>query len=67
MTERTIDDGFGNEWVKCSRAERCGLQIVRPGKVQCWCDYPCRKCGCDISYGSDFCQCPDGEEDWGNR
>lgn len=33
-----LDDGFGNRWVKCKG--RCGLEIVRPGKVQCevdWC------------------------------
>lgn len=33
----TISDGFGNEWVLCGR-EDCGLEVVRPGKVQCWCD-----------------------------
>lgn len=29
-----LDDGVGNTWAKCQRAD-CGLQIVRPGKVQC--------------------------------
>jgi hypothetical protein len=29
-----IADGFGNTWKKCER-ENCGLEIVRPGKVQC--------------------------------
>lgn len=33
----TLDDGFGNEWPLCGRPN-CGLEIVRPGKVQCWCD-----------------------------
>lgn len=33
-----LDDGFGNKWYKCELAEECGLQIVRPGKSQCWCD-----------------------------
>lgn len=33
----TILDGFGSEWSKCSRQD-CGLHVVRPGKVQCWCD-----------------------------
>jgi hypothetical protein len=33
----TIFDGFGSEWSKCSNPE-CGLHVVRPGKVQCWCD-----------------------------
>jgi len=28
-----LDDGFGNQWVKCGRD--CEMQIVRPGKVQC--------------------------------
>ena len=32
-----LDDGFGNEWMLCDR-EPCDLEIVRPGKVQCWCD-----------------------------
>lgn len=35
--ERTIDDEFGNEWPLCARP-KCGLEIVRPGKVQCSCD-----------------------------
>ena len=33
-----LDDGFGNQWLKCSRPGGCGLQIVRPGKVQCDCE-----------------------------
>lgn len=33
----TIVDGFGSEWSKCSNPD-CGLSVVRPGKVQCWCD-----------------------------
>lgn len=34
-----LDDGFGNRWSLCARTDRpCGLEIVRPGKVQCWCD-----------------------------
>lgn len=32
-----LDDGFGNQWQKCGH-KGCGLEIVRPGKVQCWCD-----------------------------
>jgi len=35
--EKVLDDGFGNTWLMCDRVN-CGLQIVRPGKVQCWCD-----------------------------
>lgn len=31
-----VDDGYGASWPKCRKA--CGLQVVRPGKVQCWCD-----------------------------
>lgn len=33
----SLNDGFGNEWDLCDRRD-CGLEIVRPGKVQCWCD-----------------------------
>lgn len=33
-----INDGFGNAWVKCLRAD-CSLHIVRPGKVQCEGEY----------------------------
>ena len=33
-----LDDGFGNKWHKCELAGECGLEIVRPGKSQCWCD-----------------------------
>ena len=33
-----IEDGFGGRWVKC-KARQCGLHVVRPGKVQCDCDY----------------------------
>ena len=36
-TGRTVEDGFGSVWVMCDR-ERCGIQVVRPGKCQCWCD-----------------------------
>ena len=44
---RSIEDGFGSEWMLCPFDDRqgasCGLQVVRPGKVQCsyggWC--PC--------------------------
>ena len=32
-----IEDGFGSEWTLCKRKD-CGLHVVRPGKVQCWCD-----------------------------
>lgn len=37
MTRRTIEDGFGSIWVMCDRDD-CGLEVVRPGKCQCWCD-----------------------------
>lgn len=33
-----IEDGFGGEWERCELGDRCGLQVVRPGKVQCYCD-----------------------------
>jgi len=32
-----IEDGFGNAWQKCGPG--CHLEFVRPGKVQCLCDY----------------------------
>lgn len=31
-----IDDGFGSVWLKCH--PNCGMEVVRPGKAQCWCD-----------------------------
>lgn len=34
--ERVVSDGW-QEWPMCRRSN-CGLQVVRPGKVQCWCD-----------------------------
>jgi len=34
----TITDGFGNTWPHCERGAHCGLEVVRPGKVQCYCD-----------------------------
>jgi hypothetical protein len=34
--KRTITDGHC-EWILCDRKD-CGLHVVRPGKVQCWCD-----------------------------
>ena len=37
MTDKMIiEDGFGSTWSKCH--EHCGLNVVRPGKVQCECD-----------------------------
>lgn len=32
-----VEDGFGSGWEKCH--EDCGLQVVRPGKVQCNCSF----------------------------
>jgi len=32
----TVEDGFGNCWFRC-KAD-CGLEVMRPGKVQCYCD-----------------------------
>lgn len=29
----TIDDGFGNAWVRCG--SDCDMHVVRPGKAQC--------------------------------
>lgn len=34
---KVIEDGFGGVWYCCKRPD-CGLHVVRPGKVQCWCD-----------------------------
>lgn len=31
-----VEDGFGGQWIKCSRT--CDLRVVRPGKVQCSCE-----------------------------
>lgn len=31
---KILDDGFGNTWTTCEMDD-CGLEIVRPGKVQC--------------------------------
>ena len=32
-----IDDGFGSTWLRCK--PDCQLEVVRPGKVQCECEY----------------------------
>lgn len=32
-----LDDGTGGTTPLC-RLNGCGMQVVRPGKVQCWCD-----------------------------
>jgi hypothetical protein len=34
--KKTITDGY-QYWETCARKD-CGLHVVRPGKVQCWCD-----------------------------
>ncbi len=34
--ERTVTDGY-TTWCMCDKKD-CGLHVVRPGKVQCWCD-----------------------------
>lgn len=36
-SNNSVCDGNGSVWPKCSNSE-CGLHVVRPGKVQCWCD-----------------------------
>jgi len=38
-SDRTISDGFGSTWLKCGRPSGCRMQVVRPGKVQCDCEY----------------------------
>lgn len=35
---QSVTDGFGNVWPRCDLGSDCGLHVVRPGKVQCWCD-----------------------------
>lgn len=35
--KKTISDGY-QEWVTCDKKD-CGLHVVRPGKVQCSCDF----------------------------
>jgi hypothetical protein len=35
----SVEDGFGSVWAKCEHP-KCGLEVVRPGKAQCWCDDP---------------------------
>ena len=37
MSNTSIDDGFGNSWLKCELKAGCGMHVVRPGKAQCWC------------------------------
>jgi hypothetical protein len=32
-----ISDGFGSVWLLCK--PDCGIQVVRPGKAQCECDF----------------------------
>ncbi|KJF21949.1 hypothetical protein C7T36_18385 [Rhodococcus sp. AD45-ID] len=34
----SVDDGMGSEWQRC-KAD-CGIEIVRPGKAQCYCTEP---------------------------
>lgn len=63
--DRTLDDGFGNIWHKCERSD-CGMEVVRPGKVQCtkepcgapMSDYPgcvyCMEAGTPVESG-EFC------------
>ena len=34
--QKTIKDGFGNEWeLKCPQCNRDSMQVMSPGKVQC--------------------------------
>jgi len=35
--KRVVSDGYC-DWELCANKD-CGLHVVRPGKVQCWCDY----------------------------
>lgn len=43
----TVEDTFGGVWERCK--PDCKLQVVRPGKVQCECDFDC-PCGGHIEY-----------------
>lgn len=33
-----INDGCGNSWLRCELGRHCGMHVVRPGKVTCWCN-----------------------------
>ncbi len=33
-----INDGCGNSWLRCELGRHCGMHVVRPGKVACWCN-----------------------------
>ena len=56
---RAIDDGFGNSWGLCERPD-CGLEVVRPGKVQCWCDGKSRP-STDAAYSASWWRAVDSE------
>jgi len=43
-----IEDGHGHSCTKCERSD-CGLEYIKPGKTQCWCDNIC-ECGNEIEY-----------------
>ena len=32
-----VSDGFGSVWLLCK--PDCGIEVVRPGKAQCECDF----------------------------
>lgn len=51
MSEKIVSDGFGNEWLRCERSD-CDLSVVRPGRVQCKCEFEC-PCGGQITYHFD--------------
>lgn len=48
---RVVEDGYGGCWDMCER-ENCDLHVVRPGKVQCTCEFEC-PCGGEIRYHLD--------------
>lgn len=33
-----INDGCGNSWLRCELGRHCGMHVVGPGKVACWCN-----------------------------
>ena len=38
MKGNDISDGCGNSWSRCELGRHCGMHVVRPGKVACWCN-----------------------------
>ena len=63
----TVSDGRGNEWPKCSRPD-CGLEVIRPGQVQCNCEWDEQMSDLEQNYEQAELETPDiDEETWTNR